>query len=67
MQDKKEIKKERSGSSVIEFLSTLWGGREEANRRLVGAIGGVAFGLLYFVSPQNILMEKRSINRNISN
>lgn len=29
--------------------------------------GGVAFGLLYFVSPQNILMEKRSINRNISN
>ena len=29
--------------------------------------GGVAFGLLYFISPQNILMEKRSINRNISN
>lgn len=29
--------------------------------------GGVAFALLYFISPQNILMEKRSINRNISN
>ena len=29
--------------------------------------GGVAFALLYFVSPQNILMEKRSINRYISN
>lgn len=28
--------------------------------------GGVAFALLYFVSPQNILMEKRSINWNIS-
>ena len=29
--------------------------------------GGVAFALLYFVSPQNILMEKRSIDRYISN
>lgn len=29
--------------------------------------GGVAFAFLYFISPQNILMEKRSINRNISN
>ncbi len=29
--------------------------------------GGVAFAFLYFVSPQNILMEKRSISRNISN
>ncbi len=29
--------------------------------------GGVAFAFLYFVSPENILMEKRSINRNISN
>lgn len=29
--------------------------------------GGVAFALLYFISPENILMEKRSINRNISN
>ena len=29
--------------------------------------GGVAFALLYFISPQNILMEKRSTNRNISN
>ena len=29
--------------------------------------GGVAFALLYFVSPQNILMEKRGINRYISN
>lgn len=29
--------------------------------------GGVAFALLYFVSPENILMEDRSINRNISN
>ena len=29
--------------------------------------GGVAFALLYFISPQNILMEKRCINRNISN
>lgn len=28
--------------------------------------GGVAFALLYFISPQNILMEKRGINRNIS-
>lgn len=29
--------------------------------------GGVAFAFLYFINPQNILMEKRSINRNISN
>ena len=29
--------------------------------------GGVAFALLYFVSPQNILMDKRSINWNLSN
>lgn len=29
--------------------------------------GGVAFAFLYFISPQNILMEKRGINRNISN
>ena len=29
--------------------------------------GGVAFAFLYFISPENILMEKRSINRNISN
>lgn len=29
--------------------------------------GGVAFALLYFISPQNILMEKRCANRNISN
>lgn len=29
--------------------------------------GGVAFAFLYFVSPENILMENRSINRNISN
>ncbi len=29
--------------------------------------GGVAFAFLYFISPQNILMEKRSTNRNISN
>lgn len=29
--------------------------------------GGVAFALLYFISPQDILMEKRCINRNISN
>lgn len=29
--------------------------------------GGVAFALLYFVSPQNILMEKRCINWYISN
>lgn len=29
--------------------------------------GGVAFALLYFISPQNILMESRGINRNISN
>ena len=29
--------------------------------------GGVAFALLYFISPQKILMEKRCINRNISN
>ena len=29
--------------------------------------GGVAFAFLYFVSPENILMEKRSINRYISN
>jgi len=29
--------------------------------------GGVAFALLYFVSPENILMENRCINRNISN
>lgn len=29
--------------------------------------GGVAFALLYFISPENILMDKRSINWNISN
>lgn len=29
--------------------------------------GGVAFAFLYFISPENILMEDRSINRNISN
>ena len=29
--------------------------------------GGVALCFIYFVKPQNILMEKRSINRNISN
>jgi len=29
--------------------------------------GGVAFALLYFVSPQNILMEKRCVNWYISN
>ena len=29
--------------------------------------GGVAFCFLYFINPQKILMEKRSINRNISN
>ena len=29
--------------------------------------GGVAFALIYFVKPQNILLEKRGINRNISN
>lgn len=28
--------------------------------------GGVAFALLYFVKPENILMEKRSTNWNIS-
>ena len=28
--------------------------------------GGVAFALLYFVSPQNIVMEKRSFSRDIS-
>ncbi len=29
--------------------------------------GGVSFALLYFINPQKILMEKRSINRYISN
>lgn len=29
--------------------------------------GGVAFALLYFISPQKILMEKRCIDRYISN
>ena len=29
--------------------------------------GGVAFALLYFVNPKEILMKNRSINRNISN
>ena len=29
--------------------------------------GGVAFALLYFISPQKILMEKRCTNWNISN
>ena len=29
--------------------------------------GGVAFAFLYFISPENILMENRCINRNISN
>ena len=29
--------------------------------------GGVAFAFLYFVNPENILMKKRCINRNISN
>lgn len=29
--------------------------------------GGVAFALLYFVKPENILMEKRSANWHISN
>ena len=29
--------------------------------------GGVAFALLYFVSPQNILMDKRSFNWYLSN
>lgn len=29
--------------------------------------GGVAFALLYFVSPQNILTKNRSITRNIPN
>ncbi len=28
--------------------------------------GGVAFAFLYFISPQHIIMDKRSINRNIS-
>lgn len=28
--------------------------------------GGVAFALIYFVKPQNILLEKRSVNWNIS-
>jgi len=28
--------------------------------------GGVAFALIYFVKPQNILLEKRSIDWNIS-
>lgn len=29
--------------------------------------GGVAFAFLYFVHPENILMENRSFNRNIPN
>lgn len=29
--------------------------------------GGVAFALLYFISPENILTKGRCINRNISN
>ncbi|MBQ2916979.1 MAG: sigma-E processing peptidase SpoIIGA [Clostridia bacterium] len=29
--------------------------------------GGVAFALLYFISPENILMEDRGINRYIPN
>ena len=29
--------------------------------------GGVAFAFLYFIKPEKILMEKRSINRYISN
>jgi stage II sporulation protein GA (sporulation sigma-E factor processing peptidase) len=29
--------------------------------------GGVAFAFLYFISPENILMENRSVSRNISN
>ena len=28
--------------------------------------GGIAFAFLYFINPQNILMKKRSIIRNIS-
>ena len=29
--------------------------------------GGVAFALLYFIRPQDILLEKRSVNWNVSN
>ena len=29
--------------------------------------GGVAFALIYVIKPQDILLEKRSINRDISN
>ena len=29
--------------------------------------GGVAFAFLYFINPEEILMEKRSINRYLSN
>ena len=57
MQDRKEIKSARR-SSISEFFAALWGGADDANSRLVGAIGGVAFGFAaYFLGGCELLFS----------
>jgi len=58
MQDKKEINETRGRSAVAEFFGTLWGGREQANKRLIGAVGGVTFGFAaYFLGGCELLFS----------
>ena len=57
MQDNKEVKEGR-GSAALEFLGALWGGREQANSRLLSAFGGVAFGIAaYFLGGCELLFS----------
>ena len=60
MQEKQEIKtsKKKASSPIVEFFSALWGGKEQANNRLLGAIGGVALLLSgYFLGSCELLFS----------
>lgn len=59
MQDKQEIgHKKHTAHGITAFFSALWGDASEANKRLVGAIGGVAFGIAaYFLGGCELLFS----------
>ncbi len=59
MQDKQEIgQKSRGLSGLSEFFAELWGGAENANKRLLSAIGGMAFALCaYFFGGCELLFS----------
>ncbi|MBE6600172.1 MAG: hypothetical protein E7640_03085 [Ruminococcaceae bacterium] len=57
MQDKQEIGQKKI-FGIGEFFAELWGGAENANKRLLSAIGGVAFGLCaYFLGGCELLFS----------